>query len=101
MLKGRREIVRWLADRLTAVAAVWLVAALAVSAFVIWGFFELIDAVVEGESRRFDRAVLLWIHSTSPGWLEEPMRVVTALGYYWFVVPLLAVVFFLFYRRGW
>jgi undecaprenyl-diphosphatase len=101
MLKGRREIVRWLGHRLTAVAAVWLVAALAVSAFVIWGFFELIDAVVEGESRRFDRTVLLWIHSTFPGWLNEPMRIVTALGYYWFVVPLLAVIVFLFYRRGW
>ncbi|HET7271662.1 MAG TPA: phosphatase PAP2 family protein, partial [Rubrobacter sp.] len=80
---------------------VWLAAALAISAFVIWAFFELIDAVVEGESRRFDRVVLLWIHSTFPGWLNEPMRLVTALGYYWVVLPLLAVVIFLFYRRGW
>ncbi|HEX6709061.1 MAG TPA: phosphatase PAP2 family protein [Rubrobacter sp.] len=101
MLKGRREIVRWIANRLTVVAAVWLAAGLAVSAFVIWAFFELIDVVVEGESRRFDRVVLLWIHSTFPGWLNEPMRFVTALGYYWFVLPLLAVVVFLFYRRGW
>jgi undecaprenyl-diphosphatase len=101
MLKGRSEIVRWLADRLTAFAAVLLVAALAFSAFVIWAFFELIDAVVEGESRRIDRAVLLWIHSTFPGWLDGPMRIVTALGYYWVVLPLLAVVVFLFYRRGW
>ena len=101
MLKGRREIVRWLADRLTVVAAVWLAAGLAVSAFIIWAFFELIDVVVEGDSRRFDRAVLLWIHSAFPGWLEEPMRIVTALGYYWVVLPLLAVVVFLFYRRGW
>jgi undecaprenyl-diphosphatase len=101
MLKGRREIVRWLADRLTVVAAVWLAVGLAVSAFVIWAFFELIDVVVEGESRRFDRAVLLWIHATFPGWLEGPMRIVTALGYYWVVLPLLAVAVFLFYRRGW
>src|SRR5215204_3197646 len=101
MLKGRREIVRWLAERLTAVAAVWLAAGLAISAFVIWAFFELIAVVVEGESRRFDRAVLLWFPSTFPDWLEEPMRVVTALGYYWVVLPLLAVVFFPFYRRGW
>jgi undecaprenyl-diphosphatase len=101
MLKGRGELVRWLADRMTVVAAVWLAAGLAISAFVIWAFFELADVVVEGESRRFDRAVLLWIHSTFPDWLEEPMRVVTALGYYWVVLPLLTVVFFLFYRRGW
>ncbi|HEX2741061.1 MAG TPA: phosphatase PAP2 family protein [Rubrobacter sp.] len=101
MVKGRREIVRWLADRLTVVAAVWLAAGLAFSAFVIWAFAELADAVVEGESRRIDRALLLWIHSTFPGWLDDPMRAVTALGYYWVVLPLLAVVFFLFYRRGW
>src|SRR5215216_491211 len=101
MLKGRREIVRWLAERLTAVAAVWLAAGLAISAFVIWAFFELIDVVVEGESRRFDRAVLLWIHSTFPGWLDGPMRIVTALGYYWVVLPLLVVVVSFFYRNGW
>jgi undecaprenyl-diphosphatase len=101
MLKRRGEIVRWLADRLTMVAAVWLAAGLAVAAFVIWAFFELIDLVVEGDSRRFDRAVLLWIHSNFPGWLEEPMRIVTALGYYWVVLPLLALVALLFYRRGW
>ena len=101
MLKGRREIVRWLADRLTMVAAVWLAAGLAFSAFVLWAFADLADEVVEGDSRRIDRSVLLWIHSTFPGWLEEPMLLVTALGYYWFVLPLLAAVVFLFYRRGW
>src|SRR5215211_2009993 len=101
MLEGRREMVRWLADRLTVVAAAWLAAGLAFSAFVVWAFIELADEVVEGESRAFDRAVLLWIHSTFPGWLEGPMRIVTALGYYWVVVPLLAGVVFFFYRRGW
>ena len=101
MLEGRKEIVRWIADRLTFVAAVWLAAGLAFSAFVVLAFVELADEVVEGESRAFDRAVLLWIHSTFPGWLNEPMRLITALGYYWFVLPLLVVVVFLFYRRGW
>jgi undecaprenyl-diphosphatase len=101
MLQGRREIVRWVADRLTVVSAAWLAAGLASSAFVIWAFTELADVVVEGESRAFDRAALLWIHSTFPGWLDGPMRVVTALGYYWFVILLLVVVVFLFYREGW
>src|SRR5215210_2557833 len=101
MLEGRREMVRWLADRLTVVSAVWLAAGLAFSAFVVWAFIELTDEVVEGESRAFDRAVLLWIHSTFPGWLEGPMRLVTALGYYWVVLPLLAVAVAIFYRRGW
>src|ERR687894_23502 len=101
MLEGRREIVRWVSDRLTIIAAAWLAAGLALSAFVIWAFTELGDVVIEGESRRFDRVVLLWIHTTFPGWLEGPMRIVTALGYYWVVLPLLGVAVALFYRAGW
>jgi undecaprenyl-diphosphatase len=101
MLEASREIVRWLSDRLTVVAAAWLAAGLAFSAFVIWAFTELADVVVEGESRAFDRVVLLWIHTTFPSWLDGPMRIVTALGYYWFVVLLLVVVVPLFYQRGW
>ena len=101
MLETRREIVRWVADRLTMIAAAWLAGGLAISAFVIWAFTELADIVVEGESRAFDRAVLLWIHTTFPGWLDAPMRIVTALGYYWFVLLLLVVVVSLFYQRAW
>jgi undecaprenyl-diphosphatase len=101
LLGVRAQIVRRLANRLTLAAAVWLAVGLAVSAFVVWAFAGLADEVVEGDSRRFDRAVLLWIHSHTPGWLDGPMRLVTALGYYWVVVPLLAVGFFVFYRKGW
>ena len=101
MLKGRGEIFRRLAERLTLAAAVWLAVGLATSAFVIWAFAELADGVVEGESRRFDRVVLLWIHTHSPEWLATPMRLVTALGYYWVVLPLLAAVVFIFYLKGW
>ena len=101
MLETRREIVRWVAERLTVVSAAWLAAGLAFSAFVIWAFTELADAVVEGESRTFDRTGLLWIHTTLPGWLDGPMRIATALGYFWFVLALLVVVVILFYRKGW
>src|SRR5215203_2080580 len=101
MLEGRREMVRWLADRLTVVAAAWLAAGVASSVFVVWALGELVDEVVEGESRAFDRTVLLWIHSTFPGWLEGTMRLFTALGYYWVVAPLLAVAVAFFYSRGW
>jgi undecaprenyl-diphosphatase len=83
------------------VAAAWLAAGLAFSAFVIWAFTELADVVIEGESRRFDRAVLLWIHTTFPSWLDGPMRILTALGYYWFVLLLLVVIVAFFYQRGW
>jgi undecaprenyl-diphosphatase len=101
MLRSRGEIVRRLADRLTVAAAIWLAAGLAISAFVIWAFAELADGVVEGESRRFDRAALLWVHTHSPEWLEGPMRLVTALGYYWVVLPLLAAAVLAFYLKGW
>jgi undecaprenyl-diphosphatase len=97
----RGEVIRKVGDRLTLVAAIWLAAALAVSVFVVWAFAELADGVVEGESRRFDRAVLLWIDAHSPGWLDGPMRLVTALGYYWVVFPLLAVAVLAFYLKGW
>jgi undecaprenyl-diphosphatase len=101
LLGVRPEIVRKLADQLTLAATVWLVVGLAVSAFVVWAFAELADGVVEGESRRFDRAVLLWIHSHFPGWLDGPMRLVTALGYYWVVVTLLAVTVVVLDLKGW
>jgi undecaprenyl-diphosphatase len=101
MLKPNREIIRWISERLAIVAAVWLAVGLAVSTFVIWAFFELTDEVLEGDSRVFDRAVLLWIHDNFPDWLDGPMRLVTALGYYYVVVPLLAAAVFGLYRRGW
>ena len=100
MLKSNREIIRWISERLTVVAAVGLAVGLAVSAFVIWAFFELADEVLEGDSRAFDRTVLLWIHDTFPDWLDGPMRLVTALGNVYVVVPLLAVAVFVFYRGG-
>jgi undecaprenyl-diphosphatase len=101
LLEIRADVLRWLADRLTLAAAVWLTAGLGISIFVVWAFAELADGVIEGESRRFDRAVLLWIDTHSPGWLDGPMLLVTALGYYWVVVPLLVVAVLAFYLAGW
>ncbi len=93
--------VRMLANRLTLAAAVWLAVGLASSIFVVWAFAELTEEVIEGESRRFDRAVLLWIDANFPNWLDGPMRFVTALGYYWVVLPLLAVAVAVFYVANW
>jgi undecaprenyl-diphosphatase len=101
LLRDRGEIARRLVGRLTLAAAVWLTVGLALSAFVIWAFAELADGVVEGESRRFDRTVLLWIHSHSPEWLDGPMRLITALGSYQVVAPLLAAFVLVFYLKGW
>ena len=94
-------MIRWISERLTFVAAVWLAAGLAFSAFVIWAFFELADEVLEGDSTAFDRAVLLWIHQNVPDWLDGPMRLITAFGYFYVVVLFLGVAVYFFYRRGW
>ncbi|QYJ16457.1 hypothetical protein Rxycam_02290 [Rubrobacter xylanophilus DSM 9941] len=105
MLSRLREIVPVsstpLFGRMTLAAAVWLVAGLGLSAFVIWAFAGIAEEVVEGDTRRFDREVLLWIHAHFPAWLEGPMRAVTALGYYRVVLPLLLVSAAAFYLRGW
>jgi undecaprenyl-diphosphatase len=52
-----------------------------------WAFIEIADEVIEGESREFDRRVLLALRSAGdpadplgPGWLEEMARDLTALG---------------------
>ena len=53
----------------------------------LWGFVELSDEVVEGETRSFDTAVLLSMRNPAdhqeplgPAWLEELARDATALG---------------------
>ncbi len=90
----------WISRRLGLTITAGLLLGLLASIAVIVAFAELADGVVEGESRRFDRSVLLWIHATFPAWLDGPMRLITALGYYWVVVPLLLVALYAFYRRG-
>jgi undecaprenyl-diphosphatase len=87
---------RWLGVALT----VQLVLGLLLSLGVIALFANIAEEVAEGESRRFDEMVLLWIHWYSPGWLDEVMRFVTVLGDYWVVIPLLAVATYAFYRKG-
>jgi undecaprenyl-diphosphatase len=87
---------RWLGLALT----VQLVLGLLLSLGVIALFANIAEEVAEGESRRFDETVLLWIHWYSPNWLDGVMRFVTVLGDYWVVVPLLAVATYAFYRKG-
>jgi undecaprenyl-diphosphatase len=96
-----RELRRLAADRLTVAAFVWLAAGLAVSVLAVWAFAGITEEVIEGESRAFDQAVLLWIEGNVPAWLDGPMRAVTTLGYYRVVLPLLAAISLTFYLRGW
>lgn len=105
LIAGGREklsgVLGWISHRLGLTVTLGLVAGLAISAGVIALFAKITEDVVEGESRRFDRAVLFWIDANSPGWFDGPMRLVTALGYYWVVIPLLAAAVLAFYLKGW
>lgn len=91
----RHHLSRWLGQMLT----VGLSLGLLLSLGVILIFAKIAEDVVEGESRAFDTTVLLWIDAHSPDWLYGSMLAVTALGYYWFVIPLLFVATIVFYLK--
>ena len=88
---------RWLGLALT----VELAAGFLLSLGVISLFAKIVEEVVEGESRRFDEMMLLWINANSPDWLYRSMLFVTAFGYYWVVLPLSGLAVCAFYRWGW
>lgn len=80
-----RRAVAWLRPllELRALLAVLLLGALA------WGFVELAEEVVEGDTRAVDTALLLALRSAGdpqvpigPEWLASAMRDITALGGY-------------------
>ncbi len=83
--------------------------ALAVAAFAVWLFVELADDVVEGDTHRFDVAVLLAFREDAdrddpvgPAWVEEMARDVTGLGGFTVLTLLtLAVTGFLLLQRKW
>jgi undecaprenyl-diphosphatase len=98
-----KSIPRWLVPvyrRLGLAVSVALIAGLALSWLVLWSLSELADEVMEGESRRFDSTVLLAIDRNTPAWLDTPMLAVTAMGYYYLVIPILLVSVGLFLRYG-
>lgn len=73
---------RWLGNRELSVLVV-LFAFMAA----LWGFVELADEVLEGDTGNFDRAILLSLRNPAdisdpigPSWAEEMGRDFTALG---------------------
>jgi undecaprenyl-diphosphatase len=96
----RKEVSRRLSRRLGFVLSVELVLGLLLCVGMIWLFAQIVEEVIDGESRRFDEAALLWIDANFPAWLDWPMLLATALGYYLVILPLLAVVTYAFSRKG-
>jgi hypothetical protein len=68
-----KEISRRLSRRLGLTLTIGLTLGLLLSLGVIVLFAKIVEDVIEGESRRFDDAVLLFIHDYSSDWLYEPM----------------------------
>jgi undecaprenyl-diphosphatase len=78
-----------LLHRLSRLAEVRLLVAIIACAGLLWGFFEIVDEVLEGDTRAVDEWVLQALRAPGdpavligPTWLEEAVRDITALGGY-------------------
>jgi undecaprenyl-diphosphatase len=84
----RKAVSRSLSHRLGFALTVELVLGL-FSAGVIALFAQKVEEVVDGESRWFEEAALVWIKDNFLAWLDEPMLLGTALGYHLMILSLL------------
>jgi undecaprenyl-diphosphatase len=57
-----------------------LIVAVVVTVLLLWGFAELTDAVLDGQTLAFDQAVLSWINEHRTPWLDASAIEATALG---------------------
>jgi undecaprenyl-diphosphatase len=84
-----------------------LLALIILSAGGVWMFFELADAVGEGDSHHIDEWLILLLRSPEdkadpigPRWFEDMMRDFTALGGYAILTPLTCCVATYLWLRG-
>jgi undecaprenyl-diphosphatase len=101
---GKRFTMHWSRFRPRGIV---LLAAVAIAVAAIWGFAEIADEVLEGETLTFDEKLVRWMRRPEapamlkgPQWLHEVGRDVTALGSYAVLsLVTLAVGSFLFLQR--
>jgi undecaprenyl-diphosphatase len=77
------RLVRWVFGHVRsfyAAAGLTLSAGLAVALLGLWGLSGLTEEVLEGDTERFDHAVLLWLNGRATPWLDQAALEVTALG---------------------
>ncbi|HET9949503.1 MAG TPA: phosphatase PAP2 family protein, partial [Longimicrobiales bacterium] len=65
---------------LHAALGLYLSLSLGLAALALWGFAELADDVLEGETARFDRGVVDWIAAHRTEWLDWLALELTAVG---------------------
>jgi undecaprenyl-diphosphatase len=83
MQRAGGRLIRWILGHVRgfyAAAGLTLSAGLAVSLVGLWGLSGLTEEVLEGDTERFDRAVLVWIDGHATPWLDQAALEVTALG---------------------
>lgn len=101
-IQALARAIRWLGGH-----DVRVLIALVLAGAGIWGFVELADAMIELDTRAFDRTILFAMRTSGdqsdpvgPRWVEEVARDVTALGGAAILVVLtVAVVAYLLLRR--
>lgn len=78
---------KWLLSRRLGGRELWILLVVFTLTGLVWGFAELADEVMEGDTGQFDREVMLLMrHSEDirdplgPQWVEEMGRDITALG---------------------
>lgn len=57
-----------------------LVVGLGLAMVALWGFAELAEGVLDGETRSFDQGVLRWIDAHAPAWIDVVALEITSLG---------------------
>jgi undecaprenyl-diphosphatase len=68
------------AKALHAALGLYLTVALGLSMLLLWGFAELAEQVLQGDTDTLDRAILTWINAHRMGWLDTSAIEFTALG---------------------
>lgn len=63
-----------------AAAGIVLSAALVLALIGLWGLSLLTEDVLEGDTARLDRAILLWLNGNATPWLDGAAVAITALG---------------------
>ena len=96
LLNGMRSYIRGF----YALAGLFLSAGFVLALLGLWGLGALTESVLEGDTLRFDKRVLLWMNAHATEWLDIAALEVTALGDILVVLTITAVAGALLFLLG-